>query len=266
MSKDEDESSLSGENEKEESSDVAGGGAEKSGLKQVREHLTGGAKKIYTGPRDAIYRATGVYEDDGEINEDRRAFVQAGAAGLGIAAAFSTGRSAEEYGLEDLDMPEIGRTQVFGSDNTSDSPAEEEFTPEESTDTNESSGSTDQSTEPTETPSENETGTPATADQDTKYFETLNDLPEGACYDPQGGVSGYFLVEEVESAIGSEPLEDLNPVEGDIGYDVDFRDSDNDGEPDAYVMQLNGEFDQEDLTVSQAVNLFEQLEPNNYCD
>ncbi len=245
---------------------------EGGGLKKVGRLLTG----VYTRPRDALFSVAGVYGDDGEVDDGRRAVLQTAAAGTGMVAAGAIGA---EYGDEiegqiwsnpgqgSADIGASGQQGTnssnsgnsnkngFNNENSSQSaPGEEEYN------TGDSDGTPDNTENSSDTPED------SSNNQETIYFDTMNELPDGACYVNEGGVSGYFLEEDIESAIGSEPLEDLTPVEGDIGYDVDFRDSDDDGDPDSYVVQLNDADSQEDLTVSQANELFENANPNNYCD
>ena len=102
--------------------------------------------------------------------------------------------------------------------------------------------------------------------EDEIYFNDLNDLPEGACYRREGGVSGYFEASDVEDILGEEATSGLTPSQGDIAYDVDLRDSTGDGQGDSYVIQLAGTNDQNDLTVEEARTLFNELElDGRYC-
>ncbi|MBC5792871.1 MAG: hypothetical protein H8Z69_02405 [Nanohaloarchaea archaeon] len=272
-----------GNRRESESSSVGGNASENlegkgGGLGEVAHMLGGGIKKLYTVPRDTLYNAAGVYTEEG-VNERRRSVLQATFASAGIGAAGYIGADYGADGKIDGDLGSgsgVQKTSGTATGQTSNQTSTEDQTNQgannnqnsndsntpnqETEEDNQASEQTQQPTDSGESPGEiDQTG-------ETKFYDTMNELPEAACYRNEGGVSGYFVEEDVRDAIGDEPLEDLTAVEGDIGYDIDFRDSDNDGRPDSYVIQLNDADSQEDLTVSQADQLFENANPNNYCD
>jgi len=192
------------------------------------------------------------YEEDGK---SRRLFLYAiGALAGGGAAAFAAdgadGEVDGNFGIFDG----IGEGVVPSRNETNQTPTpQEEGTP--------TSGQ--QTPEATETPAETQTPT----ETEQIYFDNLGDLPDEACYRPEGGVSGYFEASDIEEVLGQQATEGLNPSQGDIAYDVDFRDSNNDGQADAYVVQLAGTDSQNDLTAEQAETLFEELDvAGSYCN
>ena len=199
------------------------------------------------------------YDDEGGVN--RRWFLYAigglGALGAGtIAADGADGEVDGEFDAFDGFLgaaPPGNETQT--PQDTPDGVVTEDQTPIDAPqDTPETTP------EPQQTPGQ----TPEA--QDDIYFANLNELPDEACYRSEGGVSGYFDASEIENVLGSQAIEGLNPAQGDIAYDVDFRDADGDGRPDSYVVQLAGTDSQNDLTAAQAETLFEELDVDgSYC-
>jgi len=193
------------------------------------------------------------YEEGGK---SRRGFLYAlvGLGGIGAGAFAADGADGEvdgNFGIFDG----LGGVVPSRQSNQNETTPQETATP------------VDEQETPYDTPQD--TATPeetATPTGQEIYFDSLSDLPDEACYRSGGGVSGYFAADDVENALGESAVSGLTPAGGDIAYDVDFRDSDGDGQGDAYVVQLAGTSSQNDLTVEQAETLFEELDVDgSYC-
>ena len=192
----------------------------RKGLENGFSKASGALKKAYTRPRDAIYEATGVTENDGSINQDRRKVVQ-GISVLG--AGLGTGAIADKYSDGELDgnLSEDSRGPLAGllgnessqdgstpgGEPGSDTPTETE----RPTDTNTEEPDTETSTE---RPTETETGTESPTDTQTGTEESYSGDVDGSNYEPQavpGPVEGegYQVTDELLEDYDSDGWADI---------------------------------------------------------